>query len=587
MKDFFKMMFASMLGFFLVCVIIFFILLGLVVAVVSFSTNEVVSISPKTILRLELDKPILDRSPKNPILFDLSTMSRQTGLSDIVKNIHKAKEDKNIAGIYLDISTINAGISTVYEIRNALLDFKKSGKFVYCFSEDYSQSSYFLATAADKIYLHPEGSLLLKGINAELYFLKGTLDKLDIKMQVIRHGKFKAATEPFFLDKMSPENREQISALIKGVWKNVLQGISETRKISTERLNQLADSLSIRSASDALTYRLVDKLAYKDEILKDLKGQINIPEKEKITFISNEKYTNVLESAKDRNEKNNKIAVIYATGSIGSGEGDDQSIGSEGMSSAIRKAREDDHVAAIVLRVNSPGGDALASDAIWREIELSSKSKPVVASFGDVAASGGYYIACAATKIMADPTTITGSIGVFGLVPNMKGLFNNKLGITFDNEKTNLNSDYIPVTSPLSPFQTKVLQNEIEHIYATFISKVAAGRHMKKESVDSIAQGRVWGATDAKRIGLVDDFGGLQAAIDTAARLANIKDYRIISLPEQKDIFNQIFDELLGDAKSSYLEKELGEDYKYYQYLKQIKEMKGIQARMPFELIIN
>ena len=587
MKDFFKMMFASMLGFVLVSIIIFFILIGLVITVVSLSSPEEVSISPKTILHLEFDKQILDRSPKSPIVFDLSSMSKKTGLNDILKNIKKAKDDRNIVGIYLDISTIPAGISTITEIRNALIDFKNSGKFIYSYSEDYSQSAYYLATVADKIYLNTEGSMILKGINAELFFLKGTLDKLDVKVQVIRHGKFKAATEPFFLDKMSPENREQMSALIKGVWNNVLQGISETRKISVERLNHLADSLTIRSANDALKYKLIDKLAYKDELIQDIKEKISIGKKDKITLISNEKYTNVSAITKDKSTRGNKIAIIYATGTIGGGDGDDQSIGSEGMSSAIRKAREDDNVKAIVFRVNSGGGDALASDVIWREIELASKSKPVVASFGDVAASGGYYISCAATKIIADLTTITGSIGVFGLVPNMKGLFNNKLGITFDNAKTNQNSDYISTTSPLSTFQTMVLQNQIEKIYSTFITKVAEGRHLKLESVDSIAQGRVWGAIDAKKIGLVDDFGGIDKAIETAAELAKIKDYRIMSLPEQKDIFSQLFDELLGNTRSSYIEKELGEDYHFYQYLKQVKEMKGVQARMPFEIIIN
>jgi protease-4 len=254
---------------------------------------------------------------------------------------------------------------------------------------------------------------------------------------------------------------------------------------------------------------------------------------------------------------------------------------------SIKKAREDENVKAIVLRVNSPGGDALASDVIWREVSLAAKSKPVVASFGDVAASGGYYISCAATKIMADPTTITGSIGVFGLVPNMKGMFNNKLGITFDNEKTNKNADYITVTSPLSPFQTGVLQNEIEHIYSTFVSKVAEGRKMTKESVDSIGQGRVWCAADAKRIGLVDAFGGLKESIEEAAKLANVSNYRIISLPEQKDLFTQIYEEFMGGVKASLLEKELGEDYIYYRSLKEVKSLKGVQARMPFEIILN
>jgi protease-4 len=587
MKDFFKMMFASMLGFFITVIILFFVFIAIVFSIISMSSNEEVVISSKTILHIELNKPILDRSPKNPIFFDLASMTRQNGLNEILKNIKKARNDNNISGIFLDISSIDAGISTVNEIRNALIDFRKSGKFIYSYSEDYSQAAYYLSTASDRIFLNPEGMLLFKGINAELFFLKGMLEKLDVKVQVVRHGKFKAATEPFFLDKMSPENRQQITALINNTWSEMVDGISTTRNISKGTLNQMADSLKIQTADAALKYKLVDQLAYKDEVITALKKKTNIPEKEKITFITIDKYNNVSENNESINKSRDKIAVIYASGEIGGGDGNDNKIGSEDLSKAIRKAREDESVKAIVLRVNSPGGSSLASEVIWREVELATKVKPVVASLGDVAASGGYYIVCPATKIIADPTTITGSIGVFGLIPNMKGLFNNKLGITFDNAKTNLNSDYIPVTQPLSSYQSAVLQNEIEHIYSTFVSHVAAGRHLKKEVVDSIGQGRVWGAKDARNIGLIDDFGGLDKAVETAAVLANIKDYRLISLPEQKDLIGQIFDELMGSSKTSYLEKELGENYKYYQYLKQVKEMKGIQARMPFELILN
>ena len=587
MKEFFKMMFASMLGFFLLSIILFFIFIGLIASLVSISTDEEVNVPSKTLLHLEFNKPITDRAPLNPIFIDLTTMSRQIGLNMILKNIQRAKEDENIAGIFLDINSIDAGISTVSEIRNALADFKKSGKFIYSYSEDYSQAAYYLSTVSDRIFLHPQGMLLFKGINAEMFYLKGMLEKLDVKVQVVRHGKFKAATEPFFLDKMSAENREQITAIISSIWEQMLTGITETRGISRESLNHLADSLKIQSPEDALRYKFIDQLAYKDEIFAELKKKMDIPEKEKISFITIDKYDKAPAGKKGVNESRDKIAVIFASGDIVGGEGDDMNTGSEEMSRTIRKAREDERVKAIVLRVNSPGGSAIASDVIWREVDLAAKSKPVVASFGDVAASGGYYIACAASKILADPTTVTGSIGVFGLIPNMKGLFNNKLGITFDNAKTNLNADYIPVTSPLSKYQESVLQNEIERVYATFINNVAEGRRLNKATVDSIGQGRVWSATDAKRIGLIDDFGGLDKAIETAAALANIKDYRILSLPEQKDLFDQIYDELFGSSATSYLTRELGENYKYYEYLKQVKEMKGIQARLPFELILS
>lgn len=587
MKEFFKMMFASLLGFVLFSIVAIFLFVGLIAYMVSSASSDEVVISSQSVLHLTLDQPIVDRAPKSPIFFDLNTMSRQSGLVTILKNIEKAKDDPKIAGIYLELTSIPAGITTISEIRNALIDFKTSGKFIYAYSDNYSQSAYYLATAADKIYLNPEGSLLIKGINAELTFFKGTLEKLDVKVQVIRHGKFKAATEPFFLDKMSPENRQQVSALINGVWDQVIKGISETRHLDGQRINQIADSLAIRTAQNALDYKLVDRVAYKDEFIKEMKKTMGLDEKDKVELVTNEKYARVTDVPSKHETGKDKIAVIYATGNIMSGDGDDQTIGSDGLSKAIKKAREDEAVKAIVLRVNSPGGDALASDVIWREVTLATKSKPVVASFGDVAASGGYYISCGATQIYAEPTTITGSIGVFGLVPNMKGLFNNKLGVTFDNEKTNKNSDYISVTAPLSPYQTQVLQNEIEHIYTTFVSKVADGRKLSPTFVDSIAQGRVWCGTDAKRLGLIDEYGGLDESIKAAAKLAKIEDYRITSLPEQKDLFTQIYDELTGGVKASLLEKELGEDYIYYRTLKELKSMKGVQARLPFHMELN
>ncbi len=587
MKEFFKMMFASMVGFILTIVLFTVIMFIIAAAIIAGSTKNDISVEPNSILRITLDKPILDRSPKNPFFVDLGPMNKTIGLNDILKDIQRAKEDPNIKGILLDVSVIPAGMATIQEIRSELIDFKKSGKFILSYSEVYTQGAYYLATAADQIYLQPEGMILFKGLNAELTFLKGTLDKLEIKMQVIRHGKYKAATEPLFRENMSPENHQQIQALIDNSWGTILQGISETRKIEVSQLNRLADSLKAQSPEAALKYKLVDQLKYKDEMEKDLKDRLKLSDKKTLTYISLENYTKTADLRKKQSGQEGKIAVVFCIGNIGSGEGDDQAIGSERISKAIRKAREDNHIKAIVLRVNSPGGSALSSDVIWREVDLAAKTKPVVASFGDVAASGGYYIACPAAKILADPTTITGSIGVFGLIPNMKGLFNNKLGITFDGAKTNANADYFPVTHPLSLYQTEVLQREIEHIYAGFVSKVATGRHMAKEAVDSIGQGRVWSGTDAKKIGLIDDFGGLDQAVKLASELAHITNFRTILLPEQKDPFQAIFDAIMDRNTSSMIEKELGSNYQYYKYLKEIQEMKGIQARMEFNLQIN
>jgi protease IV len=586
MKEFFKMMLASMAGFILTIILCTVIMAGILVGIVASATKEEVSIDPNSILRLVLDKPILDRSPKNPIFVDLGPMNRPIGLNDILNDIRKAKDDPNIKGILLDISVIPAGMATISEIRKGLLDFKKSGKFIVAYSEVYSQGAYYLATAADQIYLQPEGMILFKGLNAQLTFLKGTLDKLDIKMQVIRHGKFKAATEPLFRENMSPENRLQMEALINNSWKAIINAISESRKIDVAQLNRWADSLSVNSPEAALRLKLVDQLMYKDDLEKDLKRRLKMDDKKKLEYVSVETYTRTADASKKFSAKQGKIAVIYCQGSIGDGDGDDRTIGSERISKAIRKARENEDVKAIVLRVNSPGGSALSSDVIWREVDLAAKAKPVVASFGDVAASGGYYIACPATKILADPTTITGSIGVFGLVPNMKGLFNNKLGITFDEAKTNANSDFISVTHPISPYQTEIIQQEIERIYSGFVSRVATGRHLSKDAVDSIGQGRVWCGADAKKIGLIDDFGGLDDAVKLASDLAHVSNYKILPLPEQKDPFQAIMDAIFDNDNSSILMKELGENYTYYEYFKEIQNMKGIQARMEFEMEI-
>jgi protease-4 len=587
MKDFFKFMFASMLGFFLTIILLSIILFTVVVSLVALATTEEISTPRNCVLQIKLDRPVSDRSPKNPIFIDLYSRSRRDGLTDILSNIHKAKNDNNIKGILLDVSIIQAGLSTIDEIRGALIDFKKSGKFIISYSEFYSQGAYYLASVSDRIYLQPQGMILFKGLDAELTFLKGTLDKLDIKMQIIRHGKFKAATEPLFLDKMSPENHRQMSELINNSWGKIVEGISVSRSISIIQLNQIADSLKAENPEDALRYKLVDQLAFRDELLKDLHQKLGLKDKKEINFITLEKYANVPDTHSNFFGKDGKIAVIYATGSIGGGNGNDQSIGSERLSKAFRKAREDNRIKAIVFRINSPGGSALASDVIWREVALTAKEKPVVASFGDVVASGGYYIACASTKILADPTTITGSIGVFGVVPNLKGLFNNKLGITFDEAKTNANSDYISITKPMPAYQVKVLQAEIENIYSSFVAKVAEGRHLSKETVDSIGQGRVWSGKDAKQIGLIDDFGGFERAIEVAVELAKIKNYSLIYLPEQKEPIQELIDQLTGNETQTVLEKEMGEYYKYYQYLKEIQQMKGVQARMPFEISIN
>jgi protease-4 len=424
-----------------------------------------------------------------------------------------------------------------------------------------------------------------KGMVAQVMFFKGLLDKIDVEAQVIRHGKFKSAIEPFTLDKMSEANKEQTLTFISGMWNHILAGISASRQISVADLTAIANEYKIQSPQDAVKLKMVDKLMYKDEVLEELRTRVDVKEVKDLKLMKLAKYTNAPEA--DKKSSKDKIAVIYATGSIGSGEGDEESIGSETISKAIRKARLDDKVKAVVLRVNSPGGSALASDVIWREMLLTKKVKPVVVSMGNVAASGGYYIACAADKIFAYPNTITGSIGVFGIIPNMKEMFNKNLGITFDEVKTNPYADYIPVTRPMNDAERMIITNDIETIYTTFITHVSEGRKLTVAQVDSIGQGRVWSGVDAKRLGLVDEFGGLNDAIKEAASLAKLKEYSTMELPEQKDTFEQLMETFSGDNASVLLKKEMGAAYPYFQYLSNMSRMQGVQALMPYQFDIK
>ncbi|MCD4745425.1 MAG: signal peptide peptidase SppA [Bacteroidales bacterium] len=589
MKQFFKFMFASMLGFFLTFLIIFFILMGMFFAAISFTKTEEVIVNNNSILHIKLDRIIYDRTLNDPIAFfdPVTFKSKRTlGLNDILKNLKKAQKDDNIKGIYLDLSFIPSGIATIEEIRNALMNFKQSGKFIIAYGETLSQKAYYLATVADKIYLNPEGSIDFRGLAGEVFFLKGMFEKLDIEAQVIQHGKFKSAIEPLILDKMSKANKEQTITFITSIWDKILEAVSSTRNIDITELNKYADELILHNVENAKKYNFIDDLIYKDELFTVLSSKLGIKEIKCRNCISLRKYTHAKVKTDKKKRSRNKIAVIYALGAIESGEGDEKTIGSEKISQAIRKARIDKSVKAIVLRVNSPGGSAIASEVIWREVNLSKKFKPIIVSMGNLAASGGYYISCAADKIIANPTTLTGSIGVFGFIPNFKQFFDKKLGITFDNVKTNDNADFISTVRPLTSFQRSVIKDDVERIYQTFIEHVAEGRKLTTAQVDSIGQGRVWSGVDAKRIGLIDEFGGLEKAIEIAANMAELDDYRIISLPKQKDPFTQIIEDVFGGVQISILEKKLGINYQYYNYLQSIYNMKDVQARLPYEINI-
>ncbi|MFA5245131.1 MAG: signal peptide peptidase SppA [Pedobacter sp.] len=589
MKEFFKFVFASMLGFILSFFTVLILMILVITAMVSTAANDgKVSPAANSIMHISLDYPIKERTDKNPFS-ELNFMgfdSKKTlGLNEILKGIKDAKSDDHIKGIYLDASSVSAGFASIEEIRNALLDFKKSGKFVLAYSEVYSQGAYYLATAADKIYLNPEGMVDFRGLSSEIMFFKGALDKLEIEAQIIKVGTYKSAVEPFIMDKMSEANKFQVTSFLGSMYNHFLSEVSDSRKISKDLLFNIADSAKIRSPKDALTYKMVDGLKYKDEVLDEIRTLVKIDKKKDIKSVSIEEYT----PAVDENDgaSSNKIAVIYAGGEIISGEGNDETIGSERISRAIRKARTDDKIKAIVLRVNSPGGSALASDVIWRETVLAKKAKPVIVSMGDLAASGGYYISCAADSIYAQPNTITGSIGVFGIIPNMQKFFNNKLGITFDGVKTSQFADLGTVSRPLTDTEKMIFQNEVNKTYDSFTRKVAEGRKKSQSYIDSIGQGRVWSGQEALENGLVDKLGNIGDAIESAARKANIKDYKIVSYPAQVDPLKSLFDHSADKVKAYFVKQELGNNYLYYEQLKSALNLTGIQTRMPYNISIK
>ncbi len=594
MKDFFKYMLATIVGLIVASILLSLIsalVIGIMIGIAS--GDEETDVKPNSILQVKLDYMIPDRTPKSPFenfKFQDFDFEKRLGLNDILLNIEKAKEDENIKGIYLDLSIVPSGLATLDEVRDALLDFKKSGKFIISYSNSYTQPAYYLATVSDSIYMNPEGELTHKGLAAEVMFFKNTLEKLGVDAQIIRHGKFKSAVEPLMLEQMSDENREQYTVFLESMWKHIVKGVSQQRNISDTELNLYADSLLIRDADKALQYKLIDGTKYFDQINAQLKGLTEVADDKDLKFVSMSKYKNAPAPASGEKEakglSREKIAVIYASGSITTGEGDDGTIGSKRISKAIRKARKDDRVKAIVLRVNSPGGSSLPSEIIWREVSLAKKQKPVIASFGNLAASGGYYIACAADTIVSGETTITGSIGVFGVLLNAKEMFNDKLGITFDRVKTNTYSDLGTITRELKPKERQVIKHLVENVYDTFVSHVAEGRGLTKAEVDSIGQGRVWSGTNAKEIALVDELGGLQRAIEIAAEKAGLDDYRIEELPRQKDPFEQMMSEFQTGIQKRVTRNLLGKNYRYYQFIEKAEQLHGVQMRLPFDIMI-
>ena len=585
MKRFLTYLLATIVGIILSSIVLFFISMGVISAIVS-SQEKAVEIKPNTVLYLKLDQPIVDRKPSMPLNLGSITGNQKLGLNEILANIDKAKSDENISGIYLDLSYVQAGYSTIEEIRNALLDFRASGKFVIVNSKMLSQGAYYLATAADAIYLNPVGYLEWVGLRTQSPFFKNTLKKLDIEATVIRYGKFKSAGENFTEAGYSPENREQLKQLISTIWENICSNVALQRGITPEKLNEIAEKLLIDNPIKAYKLGLVDSLLYGDEVLNIIKNKIGIDPIKDLNTVQLNSYKRVPAHRNYKGLAKDKIAVIYALGEIVDFNGDDQSISADKYVQTIRKARKDSSVKAIVLRVNSPGGSALASEEIWHELELTRTVKPIVVSMGDVAASGGYYISCIADTILAHPSTITGSIGVIGMHLNMKGMFE-KAGITFDTEKTNTYSDFLSGVRPASQYELNYWQRMVDSIYHTFVSRVDEGRELNFEQIDAIGQGRVWSGTDAMKIGLVDRMGGLTDAIEIARNMAGLNEkYRIVELPRLEDPIEKLLKEFAEGVKVRLLNDDLGISEEYIHAVKYLVKNQGILTRLPFDIFI-
>ena len=589
MKNFLSSLLATLTGLVIMTIVVFLILLGIISASTS---KEPVEVKENSILLAGFNAQILDRANEDPfaLLYSGNFMYDEImGLNQILKDLEKAKSDENIKGIFMNLRSVNAGMATLGEIRDAMLDFKESGKFIYAFSEAYTQKSYYLASVADSVFMTPGGMFLFNGLSAQVMFYKNALEKVGVEMQVIRHGSYKGAVEPFLREDLSDENREQIEGYVGAIWEKMLSDISQSRGLSLEKLNQIADDLSTIDAGQLEETGMIDGLLYYDEVLSLMKQNMGVEEKDDLNAVSLKRYKDAHMKQKKAYSRD-KVAVIYGMGTVVDGTAGEGYISSERISKAIRKARRDKSVKAIVFRINSGGGSGMASDVIHREVMLAAKEKPVVASMGDVAASGGYYIAAPADTILAGPATITGSIGVFGMFPNVQELMNEKIGVTTDVVKTNKKSDILSPFNPLDPEERAIVQKMIDDFYIKFVNLVADGRGKSYEEIDAIAGGRVWAGSDALELGLIDMYGGLNKSIEVAAEMAGLEEYRVQSLPVLEDPMTALLKQLTGESlvrTDRILQRELGDSYRHYRKIRDIKDMQGIQAVLPYEIELH
>ena len=590
MKQFFKFFFASLTALFIFSFLGFLILVGIVAIA---SADEEIEVEANSVLWVDLGYAIPERTSDNPFQnFDPVSMTADNpvGLDNILASIEAAKDDDKIKCIYLDMNAMPSGLATVDAVRDALVDFKESGKSVIAYGDLVSQKAYYLASAADEVYMNPEGYFAFNGIGVQLAFLKGTLDKLEIEMQPFYVGKYKSAFEPLARKDISEPNEEQIRYLFDDITNHFMGNIADGRGMTIARLNEIANNLEVTRPKDALANGMIDNMLYWDELVDILHERAGSDSEEDLNTISVGKYSKTVKKGKGVTK--DKIAVVYASGSIVDGEGEVDNIGGTKFGKTIAKLRKDDNVKAIVLRVNSGGGSALASEIMWREVGLASEEKPVIVSMGDVAASGGYYIACNADKIYAEPSTITGSIGVFGVMPNMEKFFENKLGVTFDEVEMHEHAVFGTGLTPLDDKEKEVIQQGVDDIYVTFITRVADGRGMDTASVHKIAQGRVWTGNQALDNGLIDAIGGMDAAIADAASMADLEEYRLVSYPEEKDPFEELMNQLTGGSSAKVkaeqaMQEEMGLFFTYYQKVAEILEWNTYQTRIPFDLVIK
>ncbi len=588
MKSFFKYVLATITGIVISFVVLFIVLMGIIGAIISSaSSDQEIVVKSNSVLYLSFDYDISERSEANPLgslnLPGYST--KNIGLDDILARIKYAATDGNIKGIYLDASHIGVGFASLQEVRDELLAFKKTGKFVVAYNAGYDQKAYYVASTADKVYVNPQGTIDFKGLASSTMFYKDLLDKVGVEMQIVKVGTFKSAVEPFILNKMSDPNRLQVTSYLGSIYSTFINEIAASRNIAADSLRAIANDYRVRDADDAVKYKLADAKLYKDELLSDLRKRLKISEKDEISFVSLLDYNKKLKDDASGSE----VAVLYAAGEIVDGEGTGPGqIGGDKFSRELRKLREDDAVKAVVLRVNSPGGSALASDIIWREVILTKKVKPVIVSMGDLAASGGYYISAAADSIFAEPTTITGSIGVFGVIPNFQNLMNNKIGVHYDGVKTGKFADLMTsFDRPLTAEERDIIQREVDKVYGTFTKVVADGRKLSIADVDSIGQGRVWTGAQGVNNKLVDRLGNLDAAIQAAAKKANLSKYKVSQYPEKEDPFTSILNNSKEKVQVWIAKEQMGEYYRYFDVVRKATAQTGVQARMPYSVEIH